>query len=110
MILPNNIICNCIFSFYVLGFHIICVCWHTGSRCESDIDGCESNPCGCLNGTDPANCTGGNSVCTDVPAANDTEAPGGAYMCGDCNSGFERINGSNSNCIGKSFYFSVLII
>lgn len=42
-------------------------------------------------------------MCNDVPAAQDTQAPGGAYTCGPCNSGFEKENGTNSECIGKPY-------
>ncbi|XP_052809616.1 mucin-like protein [Mya arenaria] len=48
---------------------------YTGVNCESDFDGCASNPC-----------SGGRN-CTDIPASNQTIA-GLAFRCSSCPDGF----------------------
>ena len=78
-------------------FHSIKIVF-SGDYCTEDIDGCVDNPCGCL---EADNCTGANTVCTDVKAANYTN---GAlpYTCGDCNAGYTRKSGSEGGCTGKT--------
>ena len=72
------------------------VCFQ-GDYCTEDIDGCLDNPCGCLTAE---NCTGADTVCTDVAAADYME-DGPEFRCGPCNDGYERrLEGDDGECTG----------
>ncbi|XP_055859668.1 cubilin-like isoform X2 [Biomphalaria glabrata] len=58
-----------------------CICQpaYTGSYCESELDGCSSQPCS------------RGQTCTDLTAAQQGNATEG-YICGPCPTGFNNVN------------------